>query len=690
VTVPGAQYRVAPSVERVESLGRLLGDALVQHKSLGALIAADRKREASRLTYAEADALSRRVALRLQQAGVGPDERVAILMTNQPRWLLSAVAVFRRGAVLVPLDYKLETHDQMALLQHSQPRVLVVEWPIWRKLGPLQVPHVWVSEAPEGASLGAAQRWEDLPEGSADEVERRREDLAAIVYSSGTGGRPKGCMLTHGTYLAQLQGLLERFPMAPGDVYFSILPTNHAIDFMVGFVGPFVCGATVVHQRTLRPEMLRFTMQRYGVTHMAVVPLLLAAFERAVREKLDELPAWQRVALEAALALHSTLTETGPRPALAARLLAPVHAAFGGRLRLLICGGAFTERRLVEFFARLGIPVVVGYGLTEACTAVTVNAVHPLRSDTVGTPLRDISVRICHDWSSEAGDEAPPVFERQRENPRGVSPGRASASSEAGDEAPPVFERQRENPRGVSPGRASASSEAGDEAPPVFERQRENPRGVSPGRASASSEAGDEAPPVFERQRENPRGVSPGREGIGEVLISGPTLMQGYLDDPELTAETIRDGWLHTGDLGYFDASGHLHLVGRLKDVIVTPGGKNVHPEDVEFAFSSLGEAGREIEDVAVVTANALWPALGMTGEELVLVVRAESADGALLRQVAERNRQLAAYKRVSSVLCWNRPFPRTASMKLKRKVLIGELASATRREQSVRIWEAV
>jgi long-chain acyl-CoA synthetase len=632
VTVPGAQYRVAPSVERVESLGRLLGDALVQHKSLVALIEADRKREASRLTYAEADALSRRVALRLQQAGVGPDERVAILMTNQPRWLLSAVAVFRRGAVLVPLDYKLETHDQMALLQHSQPRVLVVEWPIWRKLGPLQVPHVWVSEAPEGASLGAAQRWEDLPEGSADEVERRREDLAAIVYSSGTGGRPKGCMLTHGTYLAQLQGLLERFPMAPGDVYFSILPTNHAIDFMVGFVGPFVCGATVVHQRTLRPEMLRFTMQRYGVTHMAVVPLLLAAFERAVREKLDELPAWQRVALEAALALHSTLTETGPRPALAARLLAPVHAAFGGRLRLLICGGAFTERRLVEFFARLGIPVVVGYGLTEACTAVTVNAVHPLRSDTVGTPLRDISVRICHDWSSEAGDEAPPVFERQRENPRGVSPGRASASSEAGDEAPPVFERQRENPRGVSPG----------------------------------------------------------REGIGEVLISGPTLMQGYLDDPELTAETIRDGWLHTGDLGYFDASGHLHLVGRLKDVIVTPGGKNVHPEDVEFAFSSLGEAGREIEDVAVVTANALWPALGMTGEELVLVVRAESADGALLRQVAERNRQLAAYKRVSSVLCWNRPFPRTASMKLKRKVLIGELASATRREQSVRIWEAV
>lgn len=568
------RYGVAPSVSaRASSLGELLGEAMIQHKSLVAMVEADRKREASRWTYAEAEHTALRIARKLEEAGVGGDDRVAILMTNQPSWLLTAIAVFRRGAVLVPLDYKLELHDQRALIAHSRPAVLVVEWPIWRKLGPVDVKQIWVTEAPRDADLEGALRWEDLPDSLGTEVKRHHDDLATIVYSSGTGGHIKGCILTHGSYLAQLRGLLERFPMQPGDVYFSVLPTNHAIDFMVGFIGPFVCGATVVHQRTLRPEMLRFTMSRYGVTHMAVVPMLLSAFERAIRDRINELPGWQRAVIDSAIELHRTLTETGPNHALARRLLAPIHSAFGGRLRLLICGGAPTDKRLVEFFAAVGLPVVVGYGLTEACTAVTVCAVHPLRSDTVGLPLRDVMVQI----------------------------------------------------------------------------------------------------------------VDPRPDGVGEVRVSGPTLMRGYLDDPELTASVLRDGWLYTGDLGFVDASGHLHLVGRIKDMIVTAGGKNVYPEDVAFAFSDLGE----VEEVAVVTANALWPEPiggGSGGETLVLVIRSERASDLLLPEVVARNRALPAYKRISSVLWWKRAFPRTASMKLKRSVLISEIASTSQREDLLRL----
>ena len=96
----------------------------------------------------------------------------------------------------------------------------------------------------------------------------QREDAACIVYSSGTGGRPKGCVLTHENYLEQCKALTAWYPFWPGVRYLSILPTNHAIDFMVGFIGPFVCGACVVHLRTLRPEFVRDAFVRYKITYV--------------------------------------------------------------------------------------------------------------------------------------------------------------------------------------------------------------------------------------------------------------------------------------------------------------------------------------------------------------------------------------------------------------------------------------
>lgn len=570
----GLRDRAAPHVGGARSLGDLLDDALVQHKTLTALIEADRKREASRWTYRDVDVAARWVADGLGAAGVGADDRVAVLASNGPRWLVTAVAVFRRGAVLVPLDYKLEPREQRALLAHAKPAALVVEYGLWRALGgdTGDVGVVWVVDAPSDAELGRAVRFPEVapgmaaPEHPIAAVRRDRDDVATIVYSSGTGGRAKGCVLTHGAYVAQLDGLLSRFPMAPGDRYFSVLPTNHAIDFMVGFVGPFVCGATVVHQRALRPEMLRFTLERYRCTHMAVVPVLLAAFDRAVRERLDALPGWQRSLVDGAIAVNAAIADRGPRHAVSKRLLGPIHAAFGGELRFVVCGGAFTEPALVERMQRLGIAVVVGYGLTEACTVVTVNGVRPPRADSVGRPIDHVEVRID----------------------------------------------------------------------------------------------------------------APDPDGVGEVCVRGPTLMRGYLDDPALTAEVLRDGWLYTGDLGWMDASDHLHLCGRRKDVIVTAGGKNVYPEDVAYAF-----ADAKVDEVAVFAANTLWPARTMVGEQLVLVVRADDVPG-VMADLAARNRALPVHKRVAGVVAWGRAFPRTASMKVKRPELAADVGRAVGRDAVV------
>jgi long-chain acyl-CoA synthetase len=565
-------------LQKYQSLGEALRDALERFADETCLIEADRERENCRLTYRQFKALALPLTAALQESGFAPNDRAAIIMTNQSKWLLSAYAVFQSGGVLVPLDYKLTSREQIQHLLHSKAKILVTEYPVWRALTQaegfqdLKLHVALVSEAPQGADLGSARRWEEA-RGAAEPrfVPRQRSDWACIVYSSGTGGRPKGCVLTHENYLEQCVALTALYPFWPGVRYLSILPTNHAIDFMVGFIGPFVCGATVVHLRTLRPEFVRDAFPRYKITYMALVPLVLKNLEKGLRAKFDTLPPFRRKILDALITVNRAFTRKKPKLRLSRILLRQIHQAFGGELRALFVGGAFMDPATIQFFYDLGIPVANGYGLTEAGTAVTVNDFNPFRADTVGPPLPGMQVRI----------------------------------------------------------------------------------------------------------------VNPDAKGIGEVAIRSKTVMSHYLDDPELTAETIRDGWLYTGDLGRVDAMGHLQLFGRAKNMIVTEGGKNVYPEDIENAFEGL-----PVKELCVFASNYLWPEKRLGNEQLIVVLHAEPGQeisGTVCDELAARNRRLPDFKRVGGYIVWDEDFPRTASLKIKRPALAEQVRSKLQRDRDVR-----
>lgn len=552
------------------SLGEALRAALERWPDEVCLIEADRERETCRLTYHQFKETALPLARALQDDGFKAGTRTAILMTNQSKWLISAYAIFYAGGVLVPLDYKLTPAEQLKLLSHSKAEILIVEYHLWRALQQsegfrqLGARVVLVTEAQLGGDLAGARRWEESrAAGEPEFVPRGRHDAACIVYSSGTGGRPKGCVLTHENYLEQCMALTSLYPFWPGVRYLSILPTNHAIDFMVGFIGPFTCGAAVVHLRTLRPEYIREAFTKYKITYMSLVPMVLKNLERGLRQRIADLPKNKRVALDFLIRANRSLTRRRPHLRISRALLRPFHDAFGGELRGLFVGGAFTEPATLQFFYDLGILVGNGYGCTEAGTAITLNDFRPFRADTVGRPLPGMEVRI----------------------------------------------------------------------------------------------------------------LSPDAEGIGEVAVRSKTVMSLYLDDPEMTAETIRDGWLFTGDLGRLDSMGHLQLFGRKKNMIVTEEGKNIYPEDVETVFEGL-----PVKDFCVFAENYLWPARTMTGEKLVLVLHSDSGQPVsekLLNEIAERNRRLLNYKRIGGYLLWDRDFPRTASMKIKR----GELAEELRHD---------
>ncbi|MGA7514955.1 MAG: AMP-binding protein, partial [Candidatus Sulfotelmatobacter sp.] len=295
------------------------------------------------------------------------------------------------------------------------------------------------------------------------------------------------------------------------------------------------------------------------------VPMIVKNLERGMRAKIDELPTWKRAILNRMIGLNKMLTRSKARVKLSRTLLPGVHRAFGGELLALITGGAFMEPSTMQFFYDLGIPVVNGYGLTEAGTVLTVNDLKPFRADTVGKPLPGVELRV----------------------------------------------------------------------------------------------------------------LSPNEEGIGEIAARSKTVMSHYLDDAELTLETIVDGWLLTGDLGRFDKSGHLQLFGRKKNMIVTEGGKNIYPEDIETVFDGL-----RVKEYCVFAANYVWPQkLGR--EMLVMALRLEQNqrfDSALLEEIVACNRRLPDFKRVGGYVIYEKDFPRTASMKIKRQVLAEELGKTVNR----------
>lgn len=567
-----------------QSLGSALRHALDKFADEICLIEADRERENHQLTYRQFKEQALPLAAFLQARSFKADARAAIIMTNQSRWPIAAYAVFHSGGVLVPLDYKLSAPEQLALLAHCKPAALVTEYHLWRAIAqelqkperPLTAtyipPIVILTDAPKNAELQGALRWEEAQAQSEPTfVPRTRQDWACIVYSSGTGGQPKGCVLTHDNYLEQCAALTSLYPFWPGVRYLSILPTNHAIDFMVGFIGPFVCGATVVHLRTLRPEYVREAFSRFKITYVALVPLILKNLQAGLQKRFDELPKFKRLVFNQLLNVNKAATKRQPKLALSRKLLKQVHAAFGGELRAIFTGGAFSDPQMLQFFYDLGIQVCNGYGLTEAGTAITLNDLKPFRADSVGKPLPGMEVKI----------------------------------------------------------------------------------------------------------------INPDHDGTGQVAVRSQTVMSHYLDEPELTAETIVDGWLMTGDLGRFDKMGHLQLFGRAKNMIVTEEGKNVYPEDIENAFEGL-----PVKEFCVFAANYIWPERSMLGEKLIIVLRlneGQEFNEELRQELSKRNGRLLNFKRISGYVVWDADFPRTASMKIKRFALADEIRQKFDRQAALK-----
>jgi long-chain acyl-CoA synthetase len=342
-----------------------------------------------------------------------PGERVAVMLRNCPEWVMFEQAALGLGLAVVPL-YTNDRPDNVAyILKHSGTRLLLVEgqeqWQtiqaVCRDLPELRrIVTLHPIAAAGDQRLRHAGSW--LPAATSDAVlqdRARGADLATIVYTSGTTGRPKGVMLSHRNILWNARSALYTVTVYPDDVFLSFLPLSHALERTIGYYLAMMAGASVAYNRSV--PQLADDLLAVRPTVLISVPRIFERVYAKIRLQLTRKPAVAGKLFTAAVDAGWRMFEyrQGRRAQPPARWLwwildrlvaRGIRAKLGGRLRVAVCGGAPLSPEVGRVFIGLGVPIIQGYGMTEASPVVCANALDHNDPASVGPPLKDVEVRI--------------------------------------------------------------------------------------------------------------------------------------------------------------------------------------------------------------------------------------------------------------------------------------------------------
>lgn len=334
----------------------------------------------------------------LEREGVKPGDRVGIQSENRPEWGLAYLAILEAGAIVVPLDAQLKTQEVGEILATSGARFAVssarhrATIEAAREARGLSVRMLSIDPADDLPHWDEAQKL--FPAEAPRPARARPNDLAVIIFTSGTTGRAKGVMLSHHNILTNVEGVARTIECGPGDRLLSILPLHHTFESTIGLLSPLRMGASIAYARGLDSKQLREDMATSEATVFVAVPLLYEKLLAAIHRGIDSLPAPRRLMVKAMLALSTGLRRvTGAR--LGHSLMRAVRQKAGlSRIRMFATGAAPLPPGVFWGFVDLGIPMVEGYGLTETSPVVCINRPRDPNPGAVGWPLVGVDVRI--------------------------------------------------------------------------------------------------------------------------------------------------------------------------------------------------------------------------------------------------------------------------------------------------------
>jgi len=370
------------------------------------------------LTWSDTARLVTTLQRALIRTSLRPGDRVCQFMPNCVEWIAFDIAAISLGLVPVSIYPNDSAQNAAQILADSGARLLVTDTiERWRVLSSFakqsgQIDEVWISRADEtlgseNLSVQALPRPQDDSEETFDWPPLDAEDVATLIYTSGTTGRPKGVMLSHAAILWNAEATSRFIPPLQSDVFLSVLPLAHAFERIIGCYLPMMAGATVAFARS--PELLREDLAIIRPSILLAVPRLYERIHSSLVESVQKSrlrTALLHATCEIGWAIRQAKQHNGTRPGLTKRLLwfmlEPLVAdkamqALGGRLRVAVSGGASLPSQVSHSLVGMGLPLVEGYGLTEAGPVVTACTVQDFVPGTVGWPLDGVQMRIADD-----------------------------------------------------------------------------------------------------------------------------------------------------------------------------------------------------------------------------------------------------------------------------------------------------
>ncbi len=523
-------------------------------------------------TYSSMLSAIRKVGAFLKEHGIKRGNFVGVIGENRPEWMISYFGVLWIGGVVVPLDARAKETEIRHIIQHAGVKLviassrhldMILEIKESCKKPSFKVV-VSMDESDEVPNLPDIFREFD----DTTPIERvNLEDLAVVLYTSGTTGSSKGVMLTHKNLSSNVDQIYRVVYFDENDRFFSVLPIHHVYENTAGNLLPLSAGASITYARSLKSKILFEDLKETEPTVFFAVPLLLEKILLGIYRKVEKAPIHKK-GFFALLKGGAKVVNAVSKNKGSEIFFKSLREKMGfGKLRYFVSGGAALPVWVSKGLEELGFPLLQGYGLSETSPVLTLNPPCCPKNETAGLPLPDIELKI----------------------------------------------------------------------------------------------------------------MEPNENGVGEIAVKGPNVMKGYFKNPEATREVFTDdGFFLTGDLGFLDEDGFLHITGRKKSVIVTKGGKNIFPEEVENVLLQ----SPFIEEILVL--RGFDPDTGAEEVHAIVYPNMEKLDEYFMKkgidnpteqdvyevirkEIDKYGAALAEYKRVKRFTLRDEEFPKTTTNKIKR-----------------------
>ncbi len=522
----------------------------------------------SKVTFAELKENILKFGKAIKALGLSERNHIALIGENRVQWSISYLTLMCFNYVVVPIDKNLTQNEILNIIHESDSEAIIFSDTfssiISENKNVLKKLRIFINmdqADPNGKYLSMKNLIDSQIIGDTTILPNiNPEDLAEIIFTSGSLGRAKGVMLSQKNLAANLVDMLSMLMMYPEDRFLSVLPIHHTYECTCGMLCPLYAGSSIHYARSLKT--VAEDMQKVKATIVLGVPLLFDKMFKKVMKVINE--DKKKSFLVPKLIKLTNFTQKIGVKDLKKKIFKELQDKFGGAIRIFIVGGAAADPIVAEGLQGFGFGFLQGYGLTETSPILALNQLNNFKNDAAGVPLPNVELKI----------------------------------------------------------------------------------------------------------------VNKDVDGIGEIYAKGNSVMLGYYKDPEKTKDAFSDGWFKTGDLGYFDSDGFLHISGRKKNVIISKSGKNVFPEEIEDQLNHspyileclvYGEKSEKQDEIIAVQIVVDAEAFILYSQENNVHITDKIINETIEQEVAKVNKNLASHKKIVKFYIRENEFVKTTTQKIKR-----------------------